>query len=190
MYLNNFEIDTTASKDVLTVSGTGETVLDTVTLNSTYYRGIYANASGNTITIKDSDIIVEYSSSSTTYGIYANTGTLIILNSTIRAKNTYRSSYDAYGIYIGTADVTLGVNDGEEVSQAMPYVEGISATGKGYGVNIGNGSFRFYDGKILGSTNARLGTITSVPYLYEAHSYPVEATEESAAYEYCVLDPQ
>ena len=54
----------------------------------------------------------------------------------------------------------------------------------GIGVKKVNGLFKFYDGKIVGSTNAKPETTTEVEYNFEATTH----TDTETGYEYCVLE--
>ena len=83
--------------------------------------------------------------------------------------------------------MVLGINDGDgtESDKVSITDPSISAIGKtlGIGVKKANGYFKYYDGKILGSTNAKPDTTTEVEKNYEVVTY-----KDSNNYEYTVLE--
>ncbi|MBR6073021.1 MAG: InlB B-repeat-containing protein [Bacilli bacterium] len=123
----------------------------TMTTNYEAAYGLYVN--GGSITSKNVDITATDNKKS--YGIYSITGSATYESGTISL-----SGDEAYGVYIETGTVTLGVQ-GSGVIVDNPYVEAIGTT-TGYGVIVGDGSFNYYDGKILGSTNYRDKGFTNI----------------------------
>ncbi len=114
------------------------------------------------------------------YGLYVKKGNVDYLSGNIKVNT--KSSF-AYGIYINDGVVSMGIKDDGEVSTINPYVEAVNKT-LGIGVKKVNGYFNFYDGKIVGSTNAKPDTTSDVEYLYEA----TIKQDEETGYEYCILE--
>lgn len=181
--------DSTSSKSQVGIYNTNNiefnnsdvTVSDTSTANTHY--GIKNMSSGN-ITINSGNINI--SGGNTVYGIYSDNtnNNTNILSGTINASNSTTS----YGIYINNGTVTMGEYDGSgteeaKVSTSDPLIQAIANT-NGIGVKKVNGYFKYYDGKIIGSTNAKPDTTTEVEYNYETKFY----NETDTGYEYCVLE--
>jgi hypothetical protein len=85
--------------------------------------------------------------------------------------------------------LTLGIEDGRgtdsaDVSITDPYIKAVGTTG--IGVSMGNGTFNYYDGYIMGSTSPRAqGDITSATDLnYQV----VTRLDEETGYNYCILE--
>ncbi len=120
-------------------------------------------------------------------GSTASTATATILSGTLKAEGTI-----AYGIYIDGATVTLGEaepvggpNWGQataNVNTTDPHIEGIGSN-TGIGVKLASGHFNYYDGYLLGSTNAKPDTTSNIEYQYEADFH----TDPDTGYEYCYL---
>ena len=163
--------------------------------------GIYNDSAESNNMINN--ITVNLSGAANGYGVYNNNGAI-----TIEDGNIEVSALNAYGMYIGGlgATTTLGVMDGSgletaSVSTVKPIVKAIG-TDSGIGVKKVDGSFDFYDGKIIGSTYAKPDTTNLVEPRFEARFYVVDSdnnetrvvsgTEENYdyEYEYCILEYQ
>ncbi|MBQ4030637.1 MAG: InlB B-repeat-containing protein [Bacilli bacterium] len=128
------------------------------------------------------------SNSYVSYGIYNDSGTSVVKTGTIDVKGA-----TTYGIYINSGEVVFGVPEptdsinygGEfaDVSTTNPYIESVG-TNQGIGVKNNNSRFKYYDGKILGSTSAKPELATDIEYLYEAIDY----TDSETGYKYCILE--
>ena len=86
--------------------------------------------------------------------------------------------------------ITLGIEDGRgtdaaDVSITDPYFIAVG-TNEGTGISMGNGTFNYFDGKLVGSTRVRVdGDIVSTTELnYELK----EHTDEETGYKYCILE--
>ena len=77
--------------------------------------------------------------------------------------------------------LVLGINDGS-VDITSPSITAIG-TSQGIGAKKVNVYFKFFDGIIKGSTEAKPETTTEVEYQYEAHNF----TDEFG-YQYCILE--
>ena len=109
-------------------------------------------------------------------------------NITILSGTIDVDSINAYGIYVNNGTVTMGEYDGSgteevEVSTTDPMVKAVGTT-TGIGAKKVNGYLKYYDGKIIGSTNAKPDTTTEVEYNYEVKFY----NEADTGYEYCILE--
>ena len=163
--------------------------------------GIYNDSAESNNMINN--ITIDLSGAANGYGVYNNNGAI-----TIEDGNIEVSALNAYGMYIGGlgATTTLGVMDGSgletaSVSTVKPIVKAIG-TDSGIGVKKVDGSFDFYDGKIIGSTYAKPDTTNLVEPRFEARFYVVDSdnnetrvvsgTEENYdyEYEYCILEYQ
>ena len=171
---------------------------------------VYLTNSAN-VTIENTTINAtgNYSSSYNTYGVNVSSGSATLRNNNINVNGVTRnygiyvsnnssnvtlesgtidvSGANVYGIYVDTGTVTMGINDGDGTENALvstenPLVKAIG-TSSGIGVKKVNGYFNFYDGKIIGSTNAKPETTTNVEYNYEA----TISTNEETGYEECIL---
>ena len=153
--------------------------------NSTTSR-IYGISNIKTGTISTTNTSYEISGGRTIYGFYNNTSDNVI-NMVTGLINVY-GAQNAYGIYVNEGEVTIGTYDGSgteqaDVSQTNPSITAIG-TASGIGVKKINGLFKYYDGIITGSTNAKPETTTEVEYNYEVKTYISEET----GYEYCILE--
>ena len=127
---------------------------------------------------------------STNYGIYSNGANSIVTihGGTIEATDSTAS----YGIYINNGTVTVGEKESSDspnygnefanVSTEYPLIKGIGTTG--IGVKKVSGYFNYYDGKLVGSTNAKPDATSEVEYNYEVSTY----NEEETGYEYIILE--
>ena len=126
-------------------------------------HGIYNNSTG-TITVTGGSI-----TSTTGSGIYnKTTGVVTVTGGSI-------TSSGGTGIYNNAAGtVTIGTNESTpSVSTTVP-----SITGKVAGINVGTGTFNFYDGVIKGqsgSGSSIKGTISAVPTGYGAQKTTLAA---------------
>lgn len=144
---------------------------------------IQNNNSGN-IRYSASDIVAN--GTNIVRGIYSSdisTGTITIDDGTV----TVTSDNQAYGIYIENGIVTMGIKDGDgtenaNVSITNPIIKAVGSTG--IGVKRVNGTFNYYDGKIIGSTAAKPDTTTNTEYNYEV----VTNIDTETGYEYCILE--
>ena len=72
-----------------------------------------------------------------------------------------------------------------EVSIEYPYVKGIGTT-TGIGLSMGNATFNYYDGKLVGSTSAR--GLTDITSNTEKNYQVINGEEEETGYKYCILE--
>lgn len=134
------------------------------------------------------------------FGAYVGGGTLVIGSDyadsdtkpiTIEASVAKTNVGNIYGVYVNGGTFTMGVKDETETSgtenasvgTTNPVIKGISSSTIGVGVKKDNGSFNFYDGKVIGSYSAIPDTITSSELYYEAMSHYDENN-----YEYKILE--
>ena len=151
-----------------------------------HVHGVYNT---NMLTFEDSDILVDgnkYSNSYNNYGIYNNSGTSVVTSGNIKVlgRNTY-------GIYHKSGTVNLGVaeentspgygRDTADVSITNPLIESLG-TNNGIGVKNINGTFKYYDGKIVATTSPLPEVPTGVEYLYEAKEFV-----DDLGRKYCIL---
>ena len=173
------------------INNSGTLTVDHSTINaersSTSSRyGSYGLYNTGNATLKDSAIVVN--DPTTAYGIYSNAGIAAIETGTITA-----SSVTAYGAYINGGEVTAGVpevvgsptygHDTANVSITNPLIYAIG-TSTGIGIKNANGSFNYYDGKLMGSTAAKPEIPTKIEYLYEAFDY----VDSETGHPYCILE--
>ena len=180
-------IGISGSKSTVTVSG-GKIKLESHSDSSTTLKGIYIN-SDSTFDIDGTAIeVLDITKAQDTYGIHIASGSATYKSGTIKSH----SEGNAYGILMNNTEgnaITLGTYDGSgtdhaDVSTTDPYIEAIG-TKSGIGITTNKHTFNYYDGKILGSTSARLENellTLSEPY-YVANSY----TDENN-YNYCILE--
>ena len=153
--------------------------------------GIYNDtSSSNNNKIRPDSVTV--TGSATAYGIYNKNGTLTLLSGTVEANN----ATNAYGLYLTGGEVIMGTYDGSglysaDVSINDPVFKGIGTTG--YGAYRTDGIFRFFDGKILGSTKAKvkpLGTgVEDFAPTQAEYNYVVRTlTSAATGYEYAILE--
>ena len=69
------------------------------------------------------------------------------------------------------------------VSTTTPLIQGVG-TNTGYGIKIDGGALKYYDGKIIGNTNAMSNLASEVEYMYEVKTY----TDSETGYKYCILE--
>ena len=187
MYTSSAEASDNISNLSITSSGS----------NNAY--GIY-NAGGKNII---DTISINVSANQDVYGIYDTGGEIIMDTGTIDV-----SSNNTYGIYIANVNssLTLGVEDGSgletaSVSISNPFIRAMGTT-SGIGVKKDDGTFNFYDGKIIGSTYAKPDTTSLVEPRFEARFYVVDnlgnetkvsqgqESNYTYEYEYCILEYQ
>ena len=103
-----------------------------------------------------------------------------------------KAANNGYGVYINRGTFTLGEQETDEnkkgtadaeVSTTNPYIYAV-ARARGYGVKKVNGTFKYYDGKIIGSTSSKPETTTEVEYKYEATTYLTSKRYEKTILEY------
>ena len=176
-----------------TLTGTGYGIYNegTLTLNNysltdtgngnynTY--GIYnkgtANCNKANISIKSTS--TDYAK---VYGIYQKTG-----NTTIKEGSFKAEGKTSYGVYQENGTVTVGTYFGgeiesSEVSTTTPLITAIGTT-SGIGYYKAEGSFNYYDGKMVGSTNAKPQAPTAIEPRYR-----VIYDNDENNYEYCILE--
>lgn len=164
----------------------GNLTIDHGTINmydSIESKGVYANTS-EAITISKG---VNYNIHDVTkaYGAYINEGTITLETGTINVSATS----EAIGINITSGIANLGIYDGSgtdsaNVSITNPLIQAVAPNG--VGVSMGNGTFNYYDGKIVGSTTARaLGDIISET---EKNYQVITLVDEETTYKYCILE--
>ena len=150
--------------------------------SSTKLYGIYNNTTSsiNNI-IRPKNITV--TGGGYAYGIYNTSGILTILSGNVDVSN----AVSAYGIYQTGGEVIMGTYDGSglpsaDVSTTTPYIKAVGTTG--IGETKIDGEFRFFDGRIEGSTNA----ITSAPSSSEANYIIQTYRSVTTGYEYAILE--
>ena len=117
------------------------------------------------------------------YGIYNTSGILTILSGNVDVSN----AVSAYGIYQTGGEVIMGTYDGSrlpsaDVSTTTPYIKAVGTTG--IGETKIDGEFRFFDGRIEGSTNA----IKSAPSSSEENYIIQTYRSVTTGYEYAILE--
>ena len=164
------------------------TTIDNSRTNNLY--GLYMYNSGN---VKFSNVITTLhdstsGSSNKSYGAYIENGEFILEDGSINMTNIE----NAYGIYLNSANATYtqGVYDGRgtdaaDVSTTNPLISVVGTT-SGIGVRMGDGTFNYYDGKIIASTSPRVsGDIISKT---EKNYQVITKTDEETGYNYCILE--
>ena len=127
---------------------------------------------------------INVSGGTTAYGIYSKKGTLTMLSGKVCVSNTTTS----YGIYQIGGEVILGIVDGAgntsaDVSTTTPYIQSLGTTG--IGETKVDGAFRFFDGRIEGTTIA----IGSAPSSIEEPNYIVQTyTSVTTGNKYAILE--
>ena len=149
-------------------------------------NSLYISGGDNNSNIQIKNINFNIASANTGYGIY-ETSTSNDFNVNLISGNIYTNATTAYGVYVDSGSLTMGIKDGDgsenaTVDKENPFVKAVGTTG--VGVKKNNGYFKYYDGKIMGSTNAKPDTTTDTEYNYEA----VMHTDQETGYEYCVLE--
>ena len=172
---NNFIMTTIYNnKGTLIIDNSDIILNDTSSLNTHYGirnlgTGILEMNSGN----------IEVTGGNIAYGIYSATAdnTATVTGGTINVHDTNT----AYGIYVNLGTVTLGDNDGL-VSTTNPIIKSSGST-TGIGVKKVNGYFKYYDGKLMGSTDPKPDTTTESATDYEVNNYYDNVTGMN----YCIL---
>ena len=149
-------------------------------------NSLYISGGDNNSNIQIKNINFNIASASTGYGIYL-TSTSNDFNVNLLSGNIYTNATTAYGVYVDSGSLTMGIKDGDgsenaTVDKENPFVKAVGTTG--IGVKKNNGYFKYYDGKIMGSTNAKPDTTTDTEYNYES----VMHQDQETGYEYCVLE--
>ena len=126
--------------------------IDIEAYNAKDCRGIYNINSSYTINISDLNINM-YNTTTTGVGIMIDDGKVVLTNGSITV-----SGVTTYGVEITSGEYIQGIKEGtglesNNVSITNPNIN-VTGTTKGIGVSMGNGTFRFYDGYIHGSTSA------------------------------------
>jgi hypothetical protein len=105
-----------------------------------------------------------------------------MLGGTIDIKNTI----NAYGVYQYTGEMIFGHLEGTGInanpSTTSPLVQAVGSS-QGIGVKRVNGTFRYFDGKFIGSTNAK----PEAPTQIEEPDYEVTYGTDENGYNYCIL---
>ena len=164
-------------------------LIDDVTTNiSSKQQGasVYITGGANSSDIQIKNAKFNVNEAVTGYGIY-ETSTSNDFNVNLISGNIYTNATTAYGVYVDSGSLTMGIKDGDgsenaTVDKENPFVKAVGTTG--IGVKKNNGYFKYYDGKIMGSTNAKPDTTTDTEYNYES----VMHTDQETGYEYCVLE--
>ena len=141
------------------------------------------NDTTSTVNNKISPNSITVSGGNNAYGILNRNGTLTLLSGRVDVSN----ATNAYGIYLYGGEVILGTYDGSgdpsaDVSTTTPLLKGVGTTG--YGAYRTDGTFRFFDGKIIGSTNAK----NFAPAQIEDNFIVRTITELTTGYEYAILE--
>ena len=180
---------TVGLKSKMTTDIANEIFIDNVTTNiSSKQQGasVYITGGANSSDIQIKNAKFNVNEAVTGYGIY-ETSTSNDFNVNLISGNIYTNATTAYGVYVDSGSLTMGIKDGDgsenaTVDKENPFVKAVGTTG--IGVKKNNGYFKYYDGKIMGSTNAKPDTTTDTEYNYEA----VMHTDQETGYEYCVLE--
>ena len=153
--------------------------------NPTYtLYGIYNTKD---LTMDSSNIVINSNSRFNHYGIYTETGNVLITSGSIKV-----SGLTSYGVYLKTGTVTLGVpeevgspNYGKaeaDVNVESPLIESLGTT-NGIGIKNDCQALTYYDGKIVASNKPLPEDPNTVEYLYE----PKEFTDEETGHKYVIL---
>ena len=118
------------------------------------------------------------------YGIYSKKGILDLKTGTIDVYNNLNS----YGIYQTGGEVIVGTYDGSglysaDVSTTDPYIKSIGIS-SGIGAKRTSGTFRFFDGKLEGSTSSNPEAPTQIEPNYIVKKY----TSVTTGNEYAILE--
>ena len=159
----------------LTIDGLDITT--SVNYNTSNIYGIYTT--GTTL-FKNGTFNIN--NGTTNYGIYNAGGNLTVLGGTINVG----SCTNAYGVYQSGGEMIFGHLEGTGIdanpSQTAPLIKGIGTT-TGIGVKNSSGTFRYFDGKFIGSTNAKPDAPTQI----EEPDHEVTYGTDGNGYNYCVL---
>ena len=193
-------------------SSTNAVVINNITVNNSNSNESYGirHQSGENTSINGGEVTVTGNNNG--FGLYVNSGLITTGNVTYKAENSTgisRGAYlnggtlnfesgsaigigapTSYGIQLNTGTINLGVEDGRgtdsaEVSTEYPYVKGIGTT-TGIGLSMGNATFNYYDGKLVGSTSAR--GLTDITSNTEKNYQVINGEEEETGYKYCILE--
>ena len=181
----NYEIVNNSSTSYGTVMDAGTITVNSGTFNVTSTNNADGiNITGGTQTIKSGTFNVTSTNEGTGVRITGGTGN-IESGSFIANSGT-----NAFGIKMTNGTINLGIEDGRgtdaaDVSITDPYFIAVG-TNEGTGISMGNGTFNYFDGKLVGSTRVRVdGDIVSTTELnYELK----EHTDEETGYKYCILE--
>ena len=136
------------------VDGTTELSVDSSNLNSK--TGVYINNGTNTINLgKNGEITTPNTITATTQGLYLKGTNKINIGNT----NITSNQYGIYQLANNRSEIVLSDNS-NSVSNTIPYIKGTE-----YGI-YNSGVFKFYDGKLEGTT-ALLGGVSDKPEDYE-----------------------
>lgn len=157
-----------------------------VSNSNSYYDsiGVINNSTSTDTSILSPNSISIYNSTNDGVGIYSKKGILNLKTGTI---NVYNNS-NSYGIYQTGGEVILGTYDGSElysadVSTIDPYIKAIGTT-SGIGATRTSGTFRFFDGRLEGSTSANPQPPTQIEPNYIVKTY----TSVTTGNEYSILE--
>lgn len=163
-------------------SGKFKYIGGSIDVNNGYYgiKNETSSSVNNIIAIDE----VKVHNSSNGYGIYNISGTLTILSGDI---NVYDNP-NSYGIYQTGGEVILGTYDGSglysaDVSTTEPYIKAIG-TSTGIGAKRTSGTFRFFDGRLEGSTASNPEAPTQIEPNYIVKKY----TSVTTGNEYAILE--
>ena len=143
----------------------------------TYYGLFNSSSAESTLDIDSMDIDAD----GNVYGVYNDNSNVTILNGTITVKGN-----NSYGVYQTDGEMIFGHLEGTGInanpSTTSPLVQAIGTT-QGIGVKKADGLFRFFDGKFVGSTNAK----PEAPTQIEEPDYEVVFGTDDDGYNYCTL---
>ena len=159
---------------------------------SDYAYGIYYNSTNTESSITNSNVTVSSSlnngySHCIQYGLYINNGAFSVLSGDINVS----SVVSAHGAYVNAGTLTMGEeedistgNKGTRYADVSINDPEIKATGStGIGVRKINGTFNFYDGVIIASTDPKPDTTSNVEEGFEV-TYEIQ---ENTNYRMCYL---
>ena len=152
---------------------------DLTVKDKAFYSNHYGIKNQGTGTVEMNSGNIEVTGGNIAYGIYNETAnnSATVTGGTINVHDTNT----AYGIYVNLGTVTLGDNDGL-VSTTNPTIKSSGST-TGIGVKKVNGYFKYYDGKLMGSTDPKPDTTTESATDYEVNNYYDNVTGMN----YCIL---
>ena len=154
-----------------------------ITASSGNSYGIYNNSNSSDINVL-APRYINISNSNNGYGIYNIKGTINLLSGDIFAYDNINS----YGIYQTGGEIIVGSYDGSglysaDVSTTVPFIKAIGSN-SGIGAKRIDGIFRFFDGKIMGSTYAKPEAPSQIEPNYIVQTY----NEITTGYEYVILE--
>lgn len=145
--------------------------------NLTYYGLLNSSSAVSTLDIDSMDI----DAVGNVYGVYNDNSNVTILNGNITVKGN-----NSYGVYQTDGEMIFGHLEGTGInanpSTTSPYISAIGTT-TGIGVKKADGLFRFFDGKFVGSTNAK----PEAPTQIEEPDYEVYMGVDENNYSYAIL---